>query len=96
MSSALEYTAALLLCTIAPSLWRVLRGPSQADRMVGAQISTTGGMAVLMLLSVATGNAAVLDVALVLALLSAFAAVAMVKAASRDGAGDPEDDGPEL
>jgi multicomponent Na+:H+ antiporter subunit F len=83
--------AALLLLTVAASLWRVLRGPQRADRMMAAQLSGTAGVAVLMLLAQATGQSAVLDVALTLALLAAIAAVAFVKAATPDGAGDPEE-----
>jgi multicomponent Na+:H+ antiporter subunit F len=95
VAEALLLAAALLLGTVVPSLWRVLRGPTRADRMTGAQITASGGIGVLMLLSQAAGDAAILDVALVLALLAAFAAVALVKAASADGAGDPEEDAPD-
>jgi multicomponent Na+:H+ antiporter subunit F len=94
MADVLLAAAAVLLLTIAASLWRVLRGPTRADRMLGAQLSGTGVVAVLLLLAEAAGLPAVLDVALVLALLAAIAAVAFVKAATPDGAGDPEEDTP--
>jgi multicomponent Na+:H+ antiporter subunit F len=92
MDDALYMVAAALLLTVAASLVRVLRGPTRADRMMGAQLSGTTGVAILMLLSVAAAEPSMLDVALVLALLAAIAAVAFVKAASRDGAGDPEEE----
>lgn len=82
--------AAFLLLTIGVALWRVMKGPAPADRMLAAQLVGTGGVATLLLLSVAMDDPAILDVALVLALLAAFAAVAFVKARSRDGTGDPE------
>lgn len=94
MADLLHATAAVLLVTIAASLVRVLRGPTGADRMMGAQLAATGGVAVLLLLSAAAGDPSIVDVALVLALLAAFAAVAFVKAASPDEAGDPEEEAP--
>lgn len=94
MADLLYAAAAVLLLTVAASLLRVLRGPTQADRMMGTQLAATGGVAVLLLLSAATGNTSIVDVALVLALLAAFAAVAFVKAATPDGAGDPEEEAP--
>jgi multicomponent Na+:H+ antiporter subunit F len=88
------YLAALvLLASIAASLLRVHLGPTRADRMMSAQLIGTGGVATALLLAGAARNASMIDVALVLALLAAFAAVAFVKASSADGAGDPEEDG---
>jgi multicomponent Na+:H+ antiporter subunit F len=94
MPDVLFLFAALLLLSIAASLIRVFRGPTPADRMMAAQLAGTGGIAVLLLLAGASGSWPIVDVALVLALLAAFAAVALVKAASRDGAGDPEEESP--
>lgn len=94
MADLLLLLAAILLLTVAASLLRILRGPSPADRMMGAQLAGTGGITVLLLIAVASGNPAVVDVALVLALLAAFAAVGFVKAVSPDGAGDPEEQAP--
>jgi multicomponent Na+:H+ antiporter subunit F len=84
--------AAILLLTIAGALLRVHRGPGPADRMMSAQLIGTGGVAVILLLAAADDDWRKLDVALVLALLAAFASVAFVKAASADGLGDPESD----
>lgn len=85
------YAAGLLiLLNVAASLARVLRGPTRADRMMGAQLIGTGGVAMLVLLSLIHAQPGVLDVALLLALLAAFAAVGFVKSQSIDGAGDPE------
>lgn len=84
-----------LLASMAGALWRVWRGPEPADRMMAAQLVGTGGVAVVLLLVAAADAWAAIDVALVLALLAAFAAVAFVKSRSPGGAGDPEaDDGP--
>lgn len=91
MNDFLLLAALALLVTVAVGLVRVLRGPTRADRIISAQLVGTGGVAVTLLLAAAGGNPHAIDVALVLALLAAFAAVAFVKAASPDGAGDPEE-----
>ena len=73
MVSALWIMAALVLATIALGLLRVERGPSNGDRMLAAQLLGTGAVAVLLLLARATDAPALLDVALVLALLASVA-----------------------
>ncbi len=92
MTEIFAFAALLVLASLAVSFLRILAGPTRADRMMGAQLVGTGGVAILVLLFVAEGEAAILDVALLLALLAAFAAVAFVKSVSRDGAGDPENE----
>lgn len=91
MSEALEIYAAVLLVTVAGSLVRVFRGPTRADRMMAAQLIGSVGTATILLLAGVARDRAILDVALVLALLAALAAVAFAKTTSTDGAGDPED-----
>jgi multicomponent Na+:H+ antiporter subunit G len=61
--------------------------------MMAAQLVGTGGVGLLVVLA-ALQDWAALDVALVLALLAALAAVGFVKARSPDGAGDPEEEPP--
>ena len=60
---------------------------------VGRSSSAPAGIAALLLLGAAIGAAAVVDVALILAVLAAFAALAFVKAGVRPGAdpAEPED-----
>jgi multicomponent Na+:H+ antiporter subunit F len=82
MAEFLLGTAAFILAMVALGLVRVLRGPADADRMMAAQLLGTGGIAVVLLLGAATGEAAAVDVALTLALLAAFASFAFVKAHS--------------
>jgi multicomponent Na+:H+ antiporter subunit G len=57
--------------------------------MTAAQLMGTGGIGVVLLLGAAAGMPAAVDVALVLALLAAFAAVAFVKGATPGGDGRP-------
>jgi multicomponent Na+:H+ antiporter subunit F len=80
MAEALTALGLVILAAVAAGLWRVLRGPDPADRLLAAQLLGTGGVALLLLLGTATRQAALLDVALVLALLSAFVTVAFVLA----------------
>jgi multicomponent Na+:H+ antiporter subunit F len=78
MRDTLFCGAGFVLAMVALGLIRILRGPAAADRMMAAQLVGTGGIAVLLLVA-GNGLAAALDVALTLALLAAFAAVAFVK-----------------
>ena len=75
--------SAFVVLMVAIGLVRVARGPGRAERMMAAQLLGTGAIGALLLFAVATGEAAVLDVALTLALLSAFASIAFVKFALR-------------
>lgn len=81
MAEALIAAAAAVLLTALLGLLRVLRGPGLADRVMAAQLVGTGSIGALLLAGVATGQAALLDMALTLALLAAFAIVAMVRTA---------------
>jgi multicomponent Na+:H+ antiporter subunit F len=75
--------AAVLLVALAIGMIRVLRGPAAGDRMLAAQLVGTTGVGILLLLAVALGVPALVDVALVLGLLAAVAVVAFTR---REGA----------
>jgi multicomponent Na+:H+ antiporter subunit F len=77
--------AGFVLVMVALGWVRILRGPSQVDRMMAAQLFGTGGIAALLLLGAATGVGAIIDVALTLAVLAVLAAIAFVKAVSGEG-----------
>jgi multicomponent Na+:H+ antiporter subunit F len=79
MSTATLAAALILLLTTAAGMIRILRGPTAGDRMLAAQLFGTTGVAILLLLAAATGQPALVDVALVFALLAAVAAVAFVR-----------------
>ncbi len=91
MTEALIAAAAIVLGTSLAGLLRVLRGPGLADRIMAAQLLGTGSIGALLLVGVGTGSPALLDLALTLALLAAFAIVAMVRTAprERDRTGEP-------
>ena len=71
--------AGFLLLNLAAGLWRVMRGPTAADRMLAAQLFGTTAVAVLLLLAEAMDEAALRDVALIFALLATVAATAFVR-----------------
>ena len=71
--------ALFLLLNLIVGIWRVMKGPSAADRMLAAQLFGTTAVALLLLLAQATSDFALLDVALVLAILAAITAVAFVQ-----------------
>jgi multicomponent Na+:H+ antiporter subunit F len=89
MPDLLLGAALLVLASVVAGLLRVLRGPGLVDRMMAAQLLGTGGIAVLLLLQAATGAPGLGDAALTLALLAAFASVALARAAPGDDADPP-------
>ena len=82
MTSFLTGAACLVLAATALGLLRILRGPADADRMMAAQLLGSGGVAAMLLLATVGETPAIVDVALMLALLAAFASMAFVSNAS--------------
>jgi len=76
MRELLAISALGLMLSLFLGLLRVLRGPDPGDRMLAAQLIGTTGVGVLLLLSVLLSQPALIDVALILALLAAVAAAA--------------------
>lgn len=83
MAPFMFWAAVAVAAIVAVGMARVLRGPTRADRMMAAQLLGTGGIAVLLLIGVAAAAPAVMDVALALALLSAFAGVGFALGGTR-------------
>lgn len=84
MTEFLQLSSCFVAATVALGMVRIFLGPTRADRMMAAQLLGTGGIAVLLLRSDITATPAVTDVALVLALLAAFATAAFtVKGSQR-------------
>lgn len=73
--------ALFLLLTLVAGLWRVLRGPTSADRMLAAQLFGTTAVACVLLLAQAFEYPPLRDVALIFALLAAVTAIAFVRRA---------------
>jgi multicomponent Na+:H+ antiporter subunit F len=82
MAEFLTGAACFILLVVAVGLVRLLRGPGDADRLMAVQLLGTGSIALVLLIGVATDVPAMVDVALTLALLAAFAGVALVRASA--------------
>lgn len=76
MSAPPLLLAVVLLANLLASLVRVVRGPTAADRLLAALLFGSTGVAVSLLFAEAINEAALVDVALVFALLAAIAAFA--------------------
>lgn len=86
--------AVFLLLNLLAALVRAARGPTAADRMLAALLFGTTGVGVLLLLAHAGGgkvNTALMDAALVLALLAAIAGVAFARRAWTQQGGGHDD-----
>ncbi|NVJ01080.1 hypothetical protein HV824_23595 [Myxococcus sp. AM009] len=70
MSAFFLGVAVVLLLNVLVGLWRLLRGPTAADRMVSANLFGTTGVAILLLLAEAEERGPLRDVALVLVVLA--------------------------
>ena len=84
MGEFLLAAASLILLAVAVGLARVLRGPSDVERLMALQLLGTGGIAALLLIAYATSVPGVDDVALGFALLAALAAIAFVNLLEAD------------
>jgi multicomponent Na+:H+ antiporter subunit F len=82
MASFLFGAAGFVLAMVALGLFVILQRPADVDHMMAAQLLGTGGVAILLLMAAATETSPIADVALMLALFAAFAAVAFVRNAS--------------
>jgi len=84
MNTLLPILAVFLLANLLVALLRVARGPTPADRLLAALLFGTTGVAILLLLAFDTASAALLDIALVFALLAAISGAAFAQRAWRE------------
>jgi multicomponent Na+:H+ antiporter subunit F len=89
MNELLLAAAGLIVLTVAVGLARILRGPTDVERLMAVQLLGTGGIAALLLIAYATNVPGVEDVALGLALLAPFATIAFINLLDADK-GDAE------
>ena len=78
-------TSVMVILSLAIAFIRLARGPTLADRVVALDMMTVTIIAVCGVVAVATGVYALLDVALVLALVGFLATVALARFAERRG-----------
>lgn len=79
MTTFYSIVATALLISLCGGMYQVLRGPTQGDRMLVIQLFGTTAVAMLILIGEAMNDSALVDVALVLALLAAVTMVAFVR-----------------
>lgn len=71
--------ALILLLAIVAGMVRILAGPTEADRMMAAQLFGTCGVAILLLLAKGLETEVLLDIALIFALFAALATITFVR-----------------
>jgi len=76
MAELLYFAALGVALSLGLGLLRVVRGPEAGDRMLATQLIGTTGVGLLLLLGTLLEQSALIDVALILALLAAVAAAA--------------------
>jgi multicomponent Na+:H+ antiporter subunit F len=79
MTTFFAAAALLLLLTLCAGLVRIVAGPTPSDRLMAAQLMGTGGIALLLVLAPVLQVPALVDVALIFALLAAVAAAAFTR-----------------
>ena len=77
--------AAVLFLSILLGLWRVVKGPSRADRMLAAQLFGTTGTATVLLLAKGLALPFLTPLALLFALLAIVSLVGFVSTHQRGG-----------
>ena len=68
---------------------RVARGPTRADRMLGAQFLTTAAVAIFLLLAEALGKAPLRNLSLAFVALAALTTIAFTQVYGRAKKGSP-------
>ena len=71
--------AVALLVSLGGGMYQVLRGPTPGDRFLAIQLFGTAAVAVLILMGEAMHDPALVDIALVLALLAAITMIAFAR-----------------
>ena len=79
MSLVFALAALVLLTTVTFGLVRIVRGPTHSDRMMAAQLMSTTGIAILLVLAPVVQIPALVDAALVFALLAAVTVSAFTR-----------------
>ncbi|NYF16587.1 multicomponent Na+:H+ antiporter subunit F [Microbacterium sp. AK009] len=74
---------AALLLTLPPAVWRLISGPTDADRAAAADFVFFAFIAAIALLSLSTDNPALVDIVLVATLTGFLATVALARIVDR-------------
>ena len=79
LSGAVAVALALLGAALVLNVWRLVRGPSAADRIVALDTAYINTIALLVLLGIARDSALYFEAALLIALLGFVGTVALCK-----------------
>ncbi|MFT6310067.1 MAG: multicomponent Na+:H+ antiporter subunit F [Porticoccus sp.] len=79
MIEYLSVIAGMLILVLLVGLGRILLGPSPADRMLAFQLFGTVGASILTLLAIIQDQSALINVALVLALLAPLTLITFIR-----------------
>jgi len=79
MIEYLSVIVGLLILALLVGLGRILLGPSSADRMLASQLFSTAGVSILILLAIIQNQPALINVALVLALLAPLTLITFIR-----------------
>ena len=78
----------MLALALALAMWRLLRGPSLPDRVVALDLMTSIALGMLAAVSIAADQAALLDAAVVLSLVTFLGTVAFARYLEKGGTDD--------
>lgn len=81
MTGIYSIIVVVLLATLCVGMYQVIRGPTPGDRMLAGQLFGTTAVAALVLIAESSDVSALVDVALVFAMLAAVSVVAFVRRA---------------
>jgi multicomponent K+:H+ antiporter subunit F len=79
LSAAVAAALAMLAAALALNVWRLVRGPSAADRIAALDTAYINAVALLVLLGIARDSALYFEAALLIALLGFVGTVALCK-----------------
>lgn len=82
---AVTWIAAAAGLAIVLAVWRILRGPTAADRVVALDIVFSASLALVAAMALATGRVLFLDIAIGLALVGFVATVVWARVVERAG-----------
>jgi multicomponent K+:H+ antiporter subunit F len=84
MATAMLIAFTMMALALALNLWRLLRGPSAADRVIALDTMYINGIALLVLFGVWRGSPLYFEAGLIIAMLGFVGTVAVLKFLLRD------------
>lgn len=85
LALALPIATAMVLTALLLAVWRLWRGPTDADRILALDLIAGTGLALIVLLALRHGQPVFLDVAVALAVIGFVGTVALARRLDRSG-----------